>query len=178
MIKSAIDNDVTETTTQSLFKTSMIGLFGECTQTIYDLRWMILLAIILILSDLWFGISASRVQDIVIRKSRAGRRTLNKLVDYICYILLGAVIGKAIGEPYGVDPIGVSITIMILCYCFEIDSIYGHICEIHGIKKRYSIWRILFKLLTLKFKDVGEAFKNMSEQKNQFKNTKDNEDVL
>lgn len=177
MIKSAID-DVTETTTQSLFKTSMVGLFGECTQIIYDLRWMVLLAIILILSDLWFGISASRVQGIVIRKSRAGRRTLNKLVDYICYILLGAVIGKAIGEPYGVDPIMVSITVMVICYYFEVDSIYGHICEIHGIKKRYSIWRILFKLLTLKFKDVGEAFKDMSEQKNQFKNTKDNEDVL
>lgn len=177
MIKSAIDN-VTETTTQSLFKTSMIGLFGECTQIIYDLRWMILLAIILILSDLWFGISASRVQDIVIRKSRAGRRTLNKLVDYICYILLGAVLGKAIGEPYGMNPIVVSITVMVICYCFEVDSIYGHICEIHGIKKRHSIWRILFKLLTLKFKDVGEAFKDMSEQKNQFKNTKDNEDVL
>lgn len=176
MIKSAIDN-VTETTTRSLFKTSMIGLFGECTQIIYDLRWMIVLAIILILSDLWFGVSASRIQGIVIRKSRAGRRTLNKLVDYICYILLGAVIGKAIGEPYGVDPIGVSITIMVLCYCFEVDSIYGHICEIHGIKKRYSIWRILFKLLTLKFKDVGEAFKDMSEQKNQFKNN-NNEDVL
>lgn len=177
MIKSTIDN-VTETTTQSLFKTSMVGLFGECTQILYDLRWMILLAVILIISDLWFGISASRVQGIAIRKSRAGRRTLNKLVDYICYILLGAVIGKAIGEPYGVDPMVVSITVMILCYCFEIDSIYGHICEIHGIKKRYSIWRILFKLLTLKFKDVGEAFKDMSEQKNQFKNTKDNEDVL
>lgn len=177
MIKSTIDN-VTETTTQSLFKTSMVGLFGECTQILYDLRWMILLAVILIISDLWFGISASRVQGIAIRKSRAGRRTLNKLVDYICYILLGAVLGKAIGEPYGMNPIVVSITVMVICYCFEVDSIYGHICEIHGIKKRYSIWRILFKLLTLKFKDVGEAFKDMSEQKNQFKNTKDNEDVL
>lgn len=171
-------DNVTETTTQALFKTSMIGLFGECTQILYDLRWMILLAIILILSDLWFGISASRVQGIAIRKSRAGRRTLNKLVDYICYILLGAVLGKAIGEPYGMNPIIVSITVMVICYCFEVDSIYGHICEIHGIKKRHSIWRILFKLLTLKFKDVGEAFKDMSEQKNQFKNTKDNEDVL
>lgn len=171
-------DNVTETTTQSLFKTSMIGLFGECTQILYDLRWMILLAIILILSDLWFGISASRVQGIAIRKSKAGRRTLNKLVDYICYILLGAVLGKAIGEPYGMNPIVVSITVMVICYCFEVDSIYGHICEIHGIKKRYSIWRILFKLLTLKFKDVGEAFKDMSEQKNQFKNTKNNEDVL
>ena len=167
MINSTIDR-ITETTTQSLFKTFTVGILGECTQILYNLRWMIILAIILILSDLWFGLSASR----------AGRRTLNKIVDYICYVLLGAVLGKAIGEPYGMNPIVVSITVMVICYCFEVDSIYGHICEIHGIKKRYSIWRILFKLLTLKFKDVGEAFKDMSEQKNQFKNTKDNEDVL
>ena len=170
---------ITETTTQSLFKTFFtVGILGECTQILYDLRWMIILAIILILSDLWFGLSASRLQHIGIRKSRAGRRTLNKIVDYICYVLLGAVLGKAIGEPYGMNPIVVSITVMVLCYCFEVDSIYGHICEIHGIKKRYSIWRILFKLLTFRFKDLGEAFKEMAEQKNNFKNTKDNEDVL
>lgn len=168
---------ITETTSQSLFKTFTVGLLGECTQILYDLRWMILLAIILILSDLWFGISVSRVHGIEIRKSRAGRRTLNKLVDYICYILLGAVLGKALGEPYGIDPIAVSITVMILCYCFEIDSIYSHICEIHGIKKRYSVWKILFKLITFKFKDLGEAFKDMAEQKNNSK-TKDNENLF
>lgn len=168
---------ITETTSQSLFKAFTVGLLGECTQILYDLRWMILLAIILILSDLWFGISVSRVHSIEIRKSRAGRRTLNKLVDYICYLLLGAVLGKALGEPYGIDPMVVSITIMVLCYCFEIDSIYGHICEIHGIKKRYSIWEILFKLITFKFKDLGEAFKDMAEQKNNSK-TKDNENLF
>ena len=168
---------ITETTTQSLFKAFTVGILGECTRILYGLRWMIVLAIILILSDLWFGISASRVKGIEIRKSRAGRRTLNKVVDYICYVLLGAVLGKAIGEPYGMDPIIVSITVMILCYYFEVDSIYGHICEIHGIKKKYSIWKILFKLLTFKFKDLGEAFKDMAEQKNNFKNN-NNEDVL
>lgn len=168
---------ITETTSQSLFKTFTVGLLGECTQILYDLRWMILLAITLILSDLWFGISVSRVHSIEIRKSRAGRRTLNKLVDYICYILLGAVLGKALGEPYGIDPIVVSITVIVLCYCFEIDSIYGHICEIHGIKKRYSVWKILFKLITFKFKDLGEAFKDMAEQKNNSK-TKDNENLF
>lgn len=168
---------ITETTTQPLFKTFTVGILGECTQILYNLRWMIVLAIILILSDLWFGVSASRTQGIEIRKSRAGRRTLNKIVDYICYVLLGAVLGKAIGEPYGMDPIVVSITVMVLGYCFEVDSIYGHICEIHGIKKKYSIWKILFKLLTFKFKDLGEAFKDMAEQKNNFKNN-NNEDVL
>ena len=177
MINSTIDR-ITETTTQSLFKTFTVGILGECTRILYDLRWMIILAIILILSDLWFGLSASRLQKIEIRKSRAGRRTLNKIVDYICYVLLGAVLGKAIGEPYGVDPIEVSITIMILCYCFEIDSIYGHICILHGIKKKYSIWSIFWKLLTLKFKDVGEAFQDMKNQSKEYKSNNNNEDTL
>lgn len=160
-----------------IFKTGIIGFTSECYAIIFDLRWMILLALVLILSDLWFGISVSRMQGTEIRKSRAGRRTLNKVIDYLCYVLLGAVIGKAVGDPYGLNPITVSITIMVLCYCFEIDSIYNHICELHGIKKRYSIWVILWKFITFKFKDVGEAFQDMRNQSKDFKNNK-NEDTI
>ena len=161
----------------TIFKTGIIGFTSECYAIIFDLRWMILLAFVLILSDFWFGISVSRMQGIEVRKSRAGRRTLNKVIDYLCYVLLGAVIGKAIGDPYGLNPITVSITIMILCYCFEIDSIYNHICELHGVKKRYSIWAILWKLITFKFRDVGEAFQEMKNQSKDFKNNK-NEDTV
>ena len=161
----------------TIFKTGIIGFTSECYAIIFDLRWMILLAFVLILSDFWFGISVSRMQGIEVRKSIAGRRTLNKVIDYLCYVLLGAVIGKAIGDPYGLNPITVSITIMILCYCFEIDSIYNHICELHGVKKRYSIWTILWKFITFKFKDVGEAFQDMRNQSKDFKNNK-NEDTV
>ena len=161
----------------TIFKTGIIGFTSECYAIIVDLRWMILLAFVLILSDFWFGISVSRMQGIEVRKSRAGRRTLNKVIDYLCYVLLGAVIGKAIGDPYGLNPITVSITIMILCYCFEIDSIYNHICELHGVKKSYSIWAILWKFITFKFKDVGEAFQDMRNQSKDFKNNK-NEDTV
>lgn len=161
----------------TIFKTGIIGFTSECYAIIFDLRWMILLAFVLILSDFWFGISVSRMQGIEVRKSRAGRKTLNKVIDYLCYVLLGAVIGKAIGDPYGLNPITVSITIMIVCYCFEIDSIYNHICELHGVKKRYSIWAILWKLITFKFKDVGEAFQDMRNQSKDFKNNK-NEDTV
>lgn len=161
----------------TIFKTGIIGFTSECYAIIFNLRWMILLAFVLILSDFWFGISVSRMQGIEVRKSRAGRKTLNKVIDYLCYVLLGAVIGKAIGDPYGLNPITVSITIMILCYCFEIDSIYNHICELHGVKKRYSIWTILWKFITFKFKDVGEAFQDMRNQSKDFKNNK-NEDTV
>lgn len=161
----------------TILKTGIIGFTSECYAIIFDLRWMILLAFVLIISDFWFGISVSRMQGIEVRKSKAGRRTLNKVIDYLCYVLLGAVIGKAIGDPYGLNPITVSITIMILCYCFEIDSIYNHICELHGVKKRYSIWTILWKFITFKFKDVGEAFQDMKNQSKDFKNNK-NEDTV
>ena len=159
----------------ALFKTSLIGFATECYDIMFNLRWMVLLAFALILADLWFGISASKVKGIEIRRSRAGRRTLNKTIDYLCYILLGALIGKAIGEPYGLNPLTVSITTMILCYCFEIDSIYNHICTLHGIEKRYSIWSIIIKLISFKFKAVGEAFQDMKNQSKEYKNTNHNE---
>ena len=44
---------------------------------------------------------------------------------------MGAVLGKAIGEPYGLDPLVVSITVLVVCYGFEVDSIYGHIYYSH-----------------------------------------------
>ena len=142
----------------SLAKTLFTTIFVECTQIVFDLRWMILLGFMLIVSDLWFGIRASKYLNVNVRKSRAGRRTLNKIIDYICYISLGAVLGKAIGEPYGLDPIIVAISVMILCYCFELDSIYGHICTLHGIDKKYSIWKLLWLLITLDSETSGKPF--------------------
>ena len=100
MINSTIDR-ITETTTQSLFKTFTVGILGECTQILYDLRWMIVLAIILILSDLWFGLSASRLQKIEIRKSRAGRRTLNKIVIISAMFYLVLYLVKLLENPMG-----------------------------------------------------------------------------
>ena len=79
---------------------------------------------------------------------------------------------------YGLNPITVSITVMVLCYCFEIDSIYNHICTLHGVEKKYSIWSIFWKLITFKFKAVGEAFQDMKNQSKEYKSNNNNEDTL
>ena len=136
----------------------------EFINLIYDLRWMILLALVLVIGDFWFGISESKYVEIPIRKSRACRRTINKFIDYILYILMGAFLGKAFGSPFGFDPIIIASIVMILCYGFEIDSIYGHICVLHGIKNRISIWRILILLITMRFKSLQSIFSDMAEQ--------------
>ena len=145
-------------------KTTVIGFLAEWQGLLHEMRWMITLAIILILTDLWFGIRAAKHRGEKVRRSRAGRRTFNKVVDYLCYIFIGVTIGKAIAEPYGVDHFVTAITAMILCYGFEIDSIYGHILELHNIKIKYSIWKLIAFILTLRFKQFTSAIEDISKQ--------------
>jgi len=151
-------------TTNTAVKTTIIGFLAEWQGLLYSMRWMITLALVLILADLWFGVSASKHRGEKIRRSRAGRRTFNKIIDYLCYIFIGVTIGKAIAEPYGVDPIITAITAMVLCYCFEIDSIYGHILELHNIKVKYSIWKLLAYILTLRFKQFATVIEDINKQ--------------
>ena len=155
-------------------KTTIIGFLAEWQSLLYSMRWMITLAIVLILTDLWFGIRAAKFRGEKIRKSRAGRRTFNKTVDYLCYLFIGVTIGKAIAEPYGVDPIVTAITAMVLCYGFEIDSIYGHILELHNIKIKYSIWKLIAFILTLRFKQFASAIEDISKQYKENKKEGDN----
>ena len=148
----------------AVIKASIIGFLSEWSTLIWELRWMITLAFILIISDLWFGISDSKYHHLEVRFCVAFKRTFNKIIDYTCYVLVGAVIGKAIAEPYGIDPTVSAITIMIFCYGFELDSIYGHICSLHDIKKEYSIWELIWFLVTFRFIRFGNAFKSLREQ--------------
>ena len=154
----------------TMIKAIFIGFFGEWSHLLHDLRWIILLAILLILTDLWFGVRDNvYVKGEEFRFSRCGRRTFNKTIDYICYVLLGATLGKAIAEPYGVDPIITAITIMIFCYGFELDSIYGHICSIHGVHPPFSLWEFLLLLITLRWKTLVSGLIDLKDQFNQAK---------
>lgn len=160
----------------SLRKVMIMPMTVEFIEMFHNLRWMIGLAMILIIADFWFGINESKYLHKPIRRSRACRRTFNKFIDYILYISMGALLGKAFGTPFGWDPMVISAIVMILCYGFEIDSIYGHICVIHGIKTHISIWKILFMIITLRFKSLQNILNDMANQvTEQTKNNKNNE---
>lgn len=163
-----------EYSNNTALKTMAVGFLAEWQELIYHMRWMIFLAIVLIVADLWFGCRASKYRGEPVRKSKAGRRSLNKVVDYLCYLFIGITIGKAIAEPYGVDPIITAITALILCYGFEIDSVYGHILELHNIKTKYSIWRLIAFILTLRFKSFTSAVEDISKQYEDNKNKENN----
>lgn len=139
---------------------------GEAVGVLYDLRWMLVLIVVLVVSDFWFGVSDSRKKKEEFRFSRAGRRTCNKLVDYMTYLLVGVLVGLGITEPLGWATHTVTAAVGLGFGCvWEIDSIVGHVCSIHGVNFKLSVKRVAIALIKQKNNDVGEAVETALEEK-------------
>mgnify|MGYP006997667519 FL=1 len=151
--------------TASAGRAVVVGTMGtEALTALYDLRWMLVLIVVLIVADFWFGVSESLHKHEHFRFSRAGRRTCNKAVDYVTYLILGSVIGLAIFEPLGWATHTTTAAIGLGFGCvWEIDSIVGHVCELHGVKNRFSVKRLIIAIIKKKDADVGEAVEEVLE---------------
>ena len=144
-------------------------VFGaECLTAVYDLRWMIILAVILIGTDFWWGCReqamhrqrATRAIDkerFKFHFSQAGRRTLNKAVDYLTYLLVGCVAGLAITEPMGIATHTTTAAVGLgFGMLFELSSIVGHIAAVKGINIRLNLKRLLVAIIKHKSEEVAE----------------------
>nr|DAP77330.1 MAG TPA: holin [Caudoviricetes sp.] len=100
----------------------------------------LLLAIVLIIVDIRFGVAAARKRGEPIRTSRKWRRAINKLVDYICWVTLAGMFGEAFGEILGI-PI-LSVLILLIVYGIEISSCFNNYFEAKGIKKKVNIFKL------------------------------------
>lgn len=100
----------------------------------------ILLAIILIIVDCRFGCAASRRRGEEIRTSRKWRRSINKLVDYICWVTLAGLFGQTFGSILGI-PI-LSGLLLLIVYGIEITSCFNNYFEYKGIKKKVNIFKL------------------------------------
>ena len=151
------------TTTETVGKVFLWGAWGtEAMGVLYDLRWMLVLVVVLILADFWFGVSDSLKRREEFRFSRAGRRTCNKAVDYLTYLLVGSLLGLAVFEPLGWTTHTVTAAIGLGFGClWEIDSIIGHVCSVHGVTKRFSVKRLLIALIRRKSKAAAEVVEDV-----------------
>lgn len=112
--------------------TSFIELVGP-------VKWFIVAALCLIIADFKFGIEASKKRGETIRRSRAIRRTVNKMIDYICWILVATSFGAAFGQPFGI-PILPAIVLFVIYGC-EINSCFNNYFEAHGKKLRINVFK-------------------------------------
>lgn len=117
----------------------MAAIMSGFLEFVEPLKWFFLLGLILIVVDLRFGVLAAKARGEKIRTSRAVRRTLNKIIDYLCWILVAGAMGKAFGLPFDV-PILPAIVLLVIYGC-EVNSCYGNYFEAHGKKIRINIFK-------------------------------------
>lgn len=107
--------------------------------------WLIV-AIVLIIGDARFGCMASKQRGEPIRRSRIIRRSVNKLVDYICWISIAWALSYPLGTIFGI-PYVVAVIMLGVC-AIEVSSIKDNYLEYKGIKKNINLvklFAILFK---------------------------------
>lgn len=136
---------------------------GELTTLIYDLRWAVLLCGALILADLWLGCRSSSTEGKEVRKSRAIRRTANKFVDYLMYMLVAAMIGMVVEQIGWWSHTNVALCgILLGCFC-ELESILGHWATLHGYT--FSLRAFVVRLIKKKDEELADAIKNELKKK-------------
>ena len=123
------------------FTAAVLSPFVEGWQ---QMLWFLILAIILILGDLRFGIAAAQKRGEKIRPSRAVRRSLNKLVDYICWLSIATVVGVNFGSVFGLPLL--SVIIMAVVCIIEMSSIIDNYLEYKGIKKKVNVIKLIARI--------------------------------
>lgn len=135
------------------------SFYAELLAVLFSLRWAILFIVVLVATDFWSGLAASvKVKKEKFRWSRAFRRTTCKFLEYICYIILAFLLAKSILIPFGWcdETQGAAIGAAIALFV-EANSIYGHVCALHGVANPVSLKRIVVKYIKKKNNDLGEA---------------------
>ena len=117
--------------------------------------WLIV-AFVLILADLRFGIIASKKRGEKIRGSRAIRRTVNKIVDYICWVSIAWVLGNSFGKIFHI-PLLVAIVMLIVC-SVEISSIFDNYFECKGLNKKFNVWKFFSRIF--KISEIEESIED------------------
>lgn len=127
----------------NLFSSIFAVLGASITSFYAHLAPWLLLGMILVIADLRFGILAAKKRGEKIRFSRAIRRTINKMVDYLCWVTLAEVCSMTFEITIGV-PI-ISMGMLFIIYGIEINSCVNNYLEYKGIKKKFNFYKLVGK---------------------------------
>ena len=99
-------------------------------------KWLLALAFLLTMADLKFGISAAKCRNEIVKRSRAVRRTLDKITNYCLWIILAYTFGQAFGQPFEIDLL--PLIILLVIYGVELESIYVNYFASKGKRVRVN----------------------------------------
>ena len=105
-------------------------------------------ALVIILLDLLYGIKAARFRGERVRFSTACRRTVSKIVGYICWLILASTLAISFNKDW------LEWFVLGLVYANEFASIVGNYLETKGIEFSFiGLYRWILRVITGK---VGE----------------------
>jgi predicted branched-subunit amino acid permease len=129
--------------TSNIFS-AMITAMGMMVSNFYShLAPWLLFGMVLVLVDLRFGILAAKSRKEEIRLSRMLRRTINKMIDYLCWVTVAEFCSRTFGIVIGF-PI-VSMATLFVIYGIELNSCVNNYLEYKGIKKKWNFFRLVGK---------------------------------
>ena len=126
---------------------------------LFEAGWLLILPVIMVSVDCWFGISESRQRKEKIRFSGAGWKTLRKLLDYYTLLTLGFVVGHIFPEYVGITVFEACFYSVLIPSFFDLCSIIGHILILRGIKisPRRFLVNLFVGFVKTKSNDIGTA---------------------
>lgn len=130
-------------TERNVINSFTVMVFSGMIEFLYPLKWFALLALIIILVDLRFGVLAAKKRGENVRFSRAIKRTGNKMVDYTCWLLLSWALGLAFKEFIESDFI--PHIVLAVIFGIEIESCFSNYFEIKGKRLKINIIDFLTK---------------------------------
>ena len=113
---------------------SLSGFYGH-------LQSWFVAAAVFVAVDLRFGILAARERGEEIRLSRAIRRTVNKALDYLCWVTVAEVLSRTFGVTLGYPMVSVGVLMMV--YGIELNSLANNWLTYKRIKGRFDIWKLI-----------------------------------
>jgi len=106
-------------------------------------KWFLILAFVLTMADLKFGIAASKYRGEEVKKSKAVRRTLDKICSYAIWVIMSYTFGQAFGLPFGIELL--PMLMLIVIYGVELESIYVNYFASKGKNVKVNILKFFGK---------------------------------
>lgn len=120
------------TMTETIIQNSTTAILSSIFyQALADSMIWLVVAAVVIVCDLFFGCEAARRRGESVRVSRAIRRTINKMCEYLCWVMLGITIS------IGFESEWLKYLIFAIIYGNELSSCLSNYFEAKG--KRISV---------------------------------------
>lgn len=99
-------------------------------------KWLMLAALVLTIADLKFGVEKAKYIKEEVRRSRAIRRTLQKISDYVMWIIVAYTFDKAFIS-FSIELL--PFLMLIIIYGIELESIYKNYGTARGKNLKINI---------------------------------------